>query len=62
MSTTLATRIRERMDALGTNPTALAKQMGRDKDFVRQLLNGKKKTVNAEAVAQLAKLLECDPT
>lgn len=62
MTTTLADRIRDRMEAIGTNPTALAKQMGRDKDFVRQLLNGRKKTVNAEAVTQLAGLLGCDPS
>ena len=60
MATTLADRIRERMEAMGTNPTALARQIGRDKDFVRQLLSGRKRTISSDAVAELARVFGCE--
>lgn len=60
MATTLADRIRERMEAMGTNPTALARQIGRDKDFIRQLLSGRKRTISSDAVAELARVFGCE--
>ena len=60
MATTLADRIRERMIAIGTNPTALARQIGRDKDFIRQLLSGRKRTISSDAVSELARVFGCE--
>lgn len=59
MATTLADRIRERMEAMGTNPTALARLIGRDKDFIRQLLRGRKRTISSDAVSELARVFGC---
>lgn len=62
MANTLAERVRERMEAMGTNPTALARTIGRDKDFIRQLLSGKKRTISSDAVADLANVFGCEPS
>jgi transcriptional regulator with XRE-family HTH domain len=62
MANTLAERVRERMEAMGTNPTALARTIGRDKDFIRQLLSGKKRTISSDAVADLARVFGCEPS
>lgn len=54
----LATRIQERMSALGLNPFSTAKKAGLGQDFVRDILRGKARNPSSERLAKLAEALE----
>lgn len=58
--TTLQTRVRERMEALGKKPAPLAKSIGLGDSFVRDILR-KGVMPGAERLARLALALETTP-
>lgn len=55
----LASRLRERMEALGLNPFSVAKKAGVGQDTVRDILRGRVKQPSADRLAKLAQVLEC---
>lgn len=61
MDSTLAERVRERLEALGINPFEAARRAGFERSFVNDLLIGRKKSVRGAALLRLATALGCDP-
>lgn len=57
----ISLRVRERIEAIGTNPAELARRAGLARTFVSDLLLGKKKSVRGESLMVLASALDCDP-
>lgn len=57
---TLAARISERADAVGIKPVALARAINKGRDYVLDLLNGRKATIPNDILTPLAIALECD--
>ncbi len=57
---TLAARVRERADAVGIKPVALARAINKGRDYVLDLLNGRKATIPNDILTPLAIALECD--
>jgi transcriptional regulator with XRE-family HTH domain len=57
----IADKVRERIEALDTNPAELARRAGLARTFVSDLLAGKKKSVRGEGLMALANALACDP-
>lgn len=58
-TTPLAERLRDRMFEVGTNPARAALDSGLGIDYVRDILRGKVKSPSAEALAAIAKTLDC---
>jgi SOS-response transcriptional repressor LexA len=58
MESTLQTRVKERMGALGLNPFETAKRANLGASYVRDILRGKTRMPNAENIAKLAAVLE----
>lgn len=58
---TIASKVRERIDHLGSNPAEIARRAGLARTFVSDLLAGKKKSVRGDGLIALASALECDP-
>lgn len=56
---TLAERIQHRLDLTGTNASAASIAAGLGKDFVRDVMRGKKLKISAEAATKLADELKC---
>lgn len=61
MDSTLAERVRERLEALGINPFEAARRAGFERSFVNDLLIGRKKSVRGASLLKLAAALGCDP-
>lgn len=57
----IAGRIRERITALGSNATTIARAMGASEGFLTDVLSGRKRAFNAEHLAALSAALDCDP-
>lgn len=57
---TLALRVRERADSVGIKPVQLAKAIHRGRDYVTDLLNGRKASIPNDILTPLATALECD--
>lgn len=55
------TRVQQRVDELGGESVRLAEASGLERNFIRDILTGKKKTVRASSIAKLAEALQCDP-
>ena len=60
-STILATRVKARLDALGMSAYAAALKIGRGGSYVRDILRGRARNPGAEALADLARVLESSP-
>ncbi|WP_188855387.1 S24 family peptidase [Aureimonas glaciei] len=58
---TLADRIRERLADLDTNPFAIAEKGSLERNFVNDILNGKKKSVRGDNLFKLAAALDTTP-
>lgn len=58
MESTLQTRVKERMNALGLNAFETAKRANLGASFVRDILRGKTRVPNAENIGKLAAVLE----
>lgn len=56
----LKDRIRARLDATGKAPIPLARELGRGRDFISDILNGRKDTLPSDALTALAIALDCD--
>lgn len=56
----LQTIVAERVSELGLKPVTAAQDVGLDRNFIRDLVRGKKATVKSENVDQLAKALRLD--
>lgn len=54
-------RVKERIEALKTNPFEVARIAGMERSFINDLLIGKKKRIRDDAVPVIAKALDCDP-
>lgn len=50
-------RVRARVAELGDGPIALAEAGGLQRDFIADLLNGKKRSIHASSLVKLAKAL-----
>ena len=56
----LKDRLAERLDATGKKPTPLALSLGRARDFLTDILNGRKVTLPSDVITPLAIALDCD--
>lgn len=54
-------RVQARVDALGKSPITLAKRVGLERGFIRDILSGRKKAVGIANLTMVAEALECDP-
>lgn len=57
---TLRERLRERLLATGKKPIPLAGQIGKGRDYLTDILNGKKHSLSSDVLTPLAIALECD--
>jgi phage repressor protein C with HTH and peptisase S24 domain len=57
--TTLAERIRSRLEALGKTQASVVREAGLRPDYVRDVLRGHKKTISSEHAATLSRVLDC---
>lgn len=57
---TLRARLRERLDATGKKPIPLARELGKGRDYLTDILNGKKDSLSSDTLTALAIALECD--
>lgn len=57
--TTLADRVKKRIEELGTNPFEVARKAGFERSFINDLLIGKKRTIRPKRLAILANHLDC---
>lgn len=57
----LKTRVQERLDALDIGPITAATAGGLSRDFISDILNGKKRSVRGDKLAQLATALNTTP-
>ena len=60
MQTLLQTRVRERLDMTGKKPIPAARAAGLGRDFITDILNGKKQHVLGPNLNKLAHALECE--
>lgn len=56
----LRKRLQERLDATGKKAIPLARAIGRGRDYLSDILNGKKDTLSSDTLTPLARELECD--
>jgi repressor LexA len=61
METLLQQRVRERLAATGKKPIPAATAVGLGRDYIRDILAGKKQSVLGANLERLAKTLECEP-
>lgn len=59
MSTFLVREIQRRINALGTNPTAVSRKAGLNDTAVRDIIEGKSKSPKTATVGKIAKALGC---
>lgn len=59
MSDILTTRLKDRMEKMGSNPTTLSTQSGLNRVAVRDILVGKSKNPSVETIQKIAASLEC---
>jgi hypothetical protein len=57
----LQERVNARVKALGKPAIKLATDGGLGRGFIRDIIDGRKKTFKAESLAQVARALDCDP-
>lgn len=57
---TLQDRVRRRIAELGVKPTAVAAQAGLGRDFILDILSGRKRSVRGDKLYLLAHALRCD--
>lgn len=57
---TLIARIAERLATLDKDPTPLGIAIGRSRDYINDILNGRKKSIPNDVLTPLAVHLECD--
>lgn len=57
----LAERVRERLSAVNLKPTPASEAAGLGKDFIRDILRGKKLSIGLDAANSLAKILKTTP-
>jgi len=57
---TLRERLRERLAATGKKPIPLAIEIGKGRDYLSDILNGKKHTLSSDVLTPLAVALQCD--
>lgn len=57
---TLRARLRERLEATGKKPIPLAKEIGRGRDYLTDILAGKKDSLSSDTLTALSRQLECD--
>ena len=57
---TLRERLRERLAATGKKPIPLATEIGKGRDYLSDILNGKKHTLSSDVLTPLAIALQCD--
>lgn len=57
---TLRERLRERLTATGKKPIPLAAEIGKGRDYLSDILNGKKHTLSSDVLTPLAVALQCD--
>lgn len=57
---TLRERLRERLAATGKKPVPLAVSLGRGRDYLTDILNGKKDSLASDTLTPLATALACD--
>lgn len=57
----LKSRVESRLEALGINAFEAARRMPAGRDYVNDILNGKKASVRGVKLEDLARALECDP-
>lgn len=60
MAISLKMRVQERLKALGKNPFEAARDGGLGRDFVNDIIIGRKVSVRGANLAKLARALECD--
>lgn len=53
--------VKNRLEELGLSPIAAAQSVDLERSFIRDIVFGKKQTVKADKIAQLAKALRLDP-
>lgn len=53
-------RLAQMIAAAGTNPTALAEKIGRDKDYLRDYINGRKKSLKAGELLRIVNELDAN--
>ena len=61
MPTTMQERVQSRLNALKINAFEAARRAGLRREFVSELLSGRKKSIRGDAIPKLARALECDP-
>ena len=61
MSTLLKRRVVSRLKELGLEPIPAATSAGLERNFINDIINGKKKTVRGDMIGRLAKALQCQP-
>jgi hypothetical protein len=59
---TFQKRVQERVKALGESPITLAQRVGLRREFIRDIVEGRKFSVGADALTLVAQALECDVT
>lgn len=57
---TLIARIQERLETLKKDPVPLGTAIGKGRDYVTDILNGRKKTIPNDVITPLAIALRCD--
>lgn len=57
---TLRARLRERLDATGKKPIPMAVRIGKGRDYLSDILNGKKDSIASDLLTPLAIELQCD--
>lgn len=57
----LRRRVQARLDATGLKPTPAAEKAGFNRDFITDILNGRKKSVSSDRLIALATVLGCSP-
>lgn len=60
-TSTVADRVRVRLDELSINAAEAARRAGLERTFLHDLLGGRKKTIAADALVSLADALDCTP-
>lgn len=56
----LKKRIRKRLREIGSNPARASVEAGLGKDYLRDIMRGKKTSISAEAAIALAGVLQCN--
>lgn len=57
--TTLSDRLKHRLEVLDKSPIAASEEAGLGRDYVRDVIRGKKESISATAAPKLARVLQC---